>query len=100
MRKVTAVYQPRRSTSRQFSVEGVDEVVDEVVDDGVDSGVDADVFGGAVRTSSLGADFTSAVESLCSQSPIPRDNSCLTYSMNSLTSVRSEERHVGKECRL
>src|SRR4051812_46539177 len=37
-------------------------------------------------TKSVGEDFTSAVDSRCSQSSMPRVISCFTYSMNSLTS--------------
>src|SRR5204863_8963942 len=39
-----------------------------------------------VRTRSVGDDLTSAVDSRCSQSSMPRDISCFTYSMNSFTS--------------
>ena len=38
------------------------------------------------RTRSVDVDLTSAVLSRCSQSSMPRASSCLTYSMNSLTS--------------
>jgi hypothetical protein len=45
--------------------------------------------GGVARTRSVGDDFTSAVLRRCSQSPRPRASSCLTYTMNSLTSPAS-----------
>src|SRR5437870_5748013 len=54
-----------------------------VAGDRSDSDVEEGEF---VRTRSVGDDLTSAVDNRCSQSPMPRASSCLTYSMNSFTS--------------